>query len=166
MARAHTRKAWAQLRAAYRRGEGSLPELAPKFGIAEQTARKRCAKEQWRVQRNEVGAKAERKAVRRDVESVAAMLRKHRRAAARFSELALRKLNEAVRKRELSASGLDALSKVLGRMVPVERLSAGIERHKPASGILDEAEESGEVEIIWPPVQPAGAAPAAAPAKR
>src|SRR5690242_20030768 len=87
---------WAEARAAYRRGEGSLRELAERFGLSASTLMKRAAREGWDDQRQHVGSEAEAKAVARDVESVAAMLGKHRRAAARIAELTLAKLEEGV----------------------------------------------------------------------
>jgi hypothetical protein len=150
VARTHSRKDWAALKAAYRRGEGSIAELAPRFRIAKSTAEKRCSREKWQVQRQEVGKKAETKAVERDVESVAAMLGKHRGLAnlsLRLAGLRLAKLEELAEKDPEAVSGgvLDGLTKVVARMVPVERLAAGIERIKPVKPV----ELSDDDEIVF-----------------
>lgn len=132
MARAHPKATWAKLKAAYRRGEGSIAELAPKFGIPAATAATRCAKEKWVVERKEVAERAQTAAVERDVESVAAMLAKHRRFANRLLELSMAKVDDAAADGgRVSASLLDTMAAVLTRAARQERLAAGIEPAKP-----------------------------------
>lgn len=140
MAHVHSKATWAKLRAAYRRGEGSIAELGPKFGIPKSTAEKRCVREKWQTERQEVGQKAAAKAVERDVESVAAMLGKHRGLAnlsLRLAALRLEKIEEsaAVDPFAIYGEDLDDLTKVVARMVPVERLAAGIDRIKPVKPV-------------------------------
>jgi CRP-like cAMP-binding protein len=130
----HAPRDWAALRAAYRRGEGSLRELAKEHGIPASTVLKRAAAEKWEEQRTQVGITAEARAVERDVESVAAMLSKHRRFANRLLELAEKRLEEAVSGRKVSANLLQTLSDVLARTARQERLAAGIEPEKPVIG--------------------------------
>jgi hypothetical protein len=131
VARIHPRKDWAALKAAYRRGEGSIAQLAPKFGIAKSTAEKRCAKERWQVDRQEVGKEAEGKAREADVESLAAMLSKHRRLASRILELGAQRIEKAVQEEKVSANMLERMAGVLARAARQERLAAGIEPAKP-----------------------------------
>jgi transposase len=149
---------WAEAKAAYRCGEGSLRELAERFGLSPSTLMKRAASEHWEDQRKQVGSKAEARAVEKDVESVAEMLSKHRRAAARIAELTLAKLEEAALEDEgITASTLDTLSLVLARMAPMERLAAGIDRAKPAA-VLDEGDGDEVVCEIDAPDEDAAAA--------
>lgn len=131
MARAHPRKAWAALKAAYRRGEGSYRELGERFGIPEQTIRKRAAREKWTVERNEVAAAAEQRAVERDTESLAAMLQKHRGFANRLLALSMKRVDQAVAEGKVSANLIDTMAGVLARVARQERLAAGIEPAKP-----------------------------------
>jgi microcystin degradation protein MlrC len=132
VARTHSRKDWAALKAAYRRGEGTIAVLGPRFGIPKSTAEKRCAREKWQVERQVVGQMAEAKAREQDVESIATMLARHRRLANRLLVLAERRLEEvAARSSGASADQLDTLSKVLGKAARQERLAAGIEPAKP-----------------------------------
>lgn len=126
---------WAKVRAAYRRGEGSYRELSEKFGIPEQTIRKRAAREKWVKQRNETGARAEQQAREKDVESLAAMLAKHRRLANRLLQLAEKRIEQAAAsKKGVSAGMLDTMAQVLSRAARQERLAAGIEPAKPVMG--------------------------------
>jgi transposase len=181
---AHSKKTWAKVRSAYRRGEGSYREIGEKFGVPEQTIRKRAAREKWGEQRNKVGAKAEQKAAERDVESLAAMLSKHRRLASLALDLAGLKLEAAaelaaksVGGDAVSADGLDVVTKVVARMVPVERLAAGIERIKPVKPVemanddeivfeIDAPTDAEEAEPVLPPAAQVPALPAAkAPVK-
>lgn len=131
---AHSKQTWAKVRAAYRRGEGSYRELGEKFGVPEQTIRKRAAREKWTVERNEVATEAEQRAVERDVETVAQMLLKHRRAAALSVGLVVKELERASAAGGMAASRLDVLTRSLARMAPVERLAAGLEQSKPVQG--------------------------------
>lgn len=165
MARMHARKDWAALKAAYRRGEGSIRELGPKFGIPKSTAEKRCATEKWQVERQEVRQKAETKAVERDVESLAAMLSKHRRVAALSLSLAAGKLAKmaelaALNPEAVDGDGLDAFTKVVARMVPVERLAAGIERIRPVKPVEVADDEEILFEIDGPDEDEATSPPA------
>jgi hypothetical protein len=129
---AHSRKDWAALKAAYRRGEGSLEKLAARFGFSLSSVEKRSAREKWSVQRKIVGQKAEKKARERDVESVAAMLGKHRRFASRLLQLANKRLDEGEASgRGVSGSALDKLAQVFVRAARQERLAAGIEPARP-----------------------------------
>lgn len=162
MARQHARKSWAALKAAYRRGEGSIAELAPKFGIPASTAEKRCAREKWQVQRQEVGNRAEAKATERDVETLAAMLAKHRRVASRMLALALEELEKEATKSKRSANRIDALSRVATRAIPVERLAAGIERVKPVKPVELTDDDEIVFEVDAPQDEEAPAAPAKA----
>lgn len=163
MARAHPRKDWAALKAAYRRGEGSYRALGERFGIPEQTIRKRAAREKWTVERNQVAAEAERRATEKDVESVAQMLQKHRRVAARIAELVEKQIEAEARGGKISANKLDVLSGVLARMAPVERLAAGLEQSRPVQA---GATEGPRTRILYrngaavPPAAPEKAAPA------
>jgi hypothetical protein len=131
MARAHPKASWAKLKSAYRRGEGSIADLAPKFGIAVATATTRCAREKWVQGRQEVDRRAQEAAVEKDVESLAAMLAKHRRFANRLLELGTRRLDEAEADRRISANLIDTMAAVLTRAARQERLAAGIEPAKP-----------------------------------
>lgn len=163
MARTHPRKDWAALKAAYRRGEGSVAALAPKFGIAHSTAEKRCAREKWQVQRQDVSRKAEAKAVERDVETLAAMLGKHRGLANRLLELAAEEIEREAKKAKRSVNRIDGLSRVVTRTVPVERLAAGIERIKPVKPVELTDDDEIVFEIDAPPEDDeAPAAPAKA----
>jgi hypothetical protein len=169
VARTHAPKVWASLKAAYRRGEGTYAELGKKFGVPEQTIRKRAAREKWTVQRNKVAAQAERKAIERDVESVAAMLGKHRGLAnlsLHLVELRLAKLAEraATDPESVGAETLDNLTKVVSRMVTVERLAAGIERIKPVMPVemADDAEIVFEIDAPPDDEETAPGAPAKA----
>ena len=176
MAKAHPKATWAKLKAAYRRGEGSIADLAPKFGIPTATAATRCAKEKWVVERKEVAAKAQTLAVERDVESVAKMLGRHRGLAHRILRLVERKLEEAEAGPTepppgaegagldifgepvdpASPNRLDVLSGVVARMIPAERLAAGIEPSKPVKPV--ELNDDAEVvfEIDAPPDEAEG----------
>jgi transposase-like protein len=170
VARTHARKDWAALKAAYRRGEGSVAKLARKHGIAKSTAEKRCAREKWQVERQEVGRRAEAKAVERDVESVATMLGKHRGLANLALRLAARRLEQldelsAKDAKAVSAEALDDLTKIVARMVPVERLAAGIERIKPVKPVEMADDDEIVFEVDAPPENEQQEAPAIAPAK-
>lgn len=155
------RKQWAALRAAYRRGEGAVRDLAPKFGIGASTAEKRCAREKWRVQREETIAAGEETARRRDVESVADMLGKHRRLANTVLDLMAKELEVAVAAGRISADRLNDLSVILARTTPVERLAAGLERIKPANPMgLDVGEDEVVFEVDAPEPEEAAAPPA------
>ncbi len=132
MAKAHPKATWAKLKAAYRRGEGSIADLAPKFGIPAATAATRCAREKWVVERKEVATKAQERAAERDTESLAAMLAKHRRFASRLVELSMARVEEAAADGgRVSANLLDTMAAVLTRAARQERLAAGIEPAKP-----------------------------------
>lgn len=179
MARTHARKDWAALKAAYRRGEGSIAQLAPRFRIAKSTAEKRCAREKWQVERQEVGKKADEKARERDVESLAAMLARHREVANLAVRLSLERmkrvsLEDQVAQEAADIPGLDTLgpspleelevlTKVVARMVPVERLAAGIDRIKPVKPVelTDDDEVSFDVDLP-PEEEAAPSAPAKA----
>ena len=176
MARRHSPQAWGKLRAAYRRGEGTIAELGPRFGIPERTASKRCTAEGWVVERAAVGQQAETRARERDVESVAKMLGRHRDLANRLLRLVEKKLEEAEAGPETPApeidgagvdlfgnpvdpsspNRLDVLSGVVARMIPVERLAAGIEPSKPVKPV--ELNDDAEVvfEIDAPPDEAEG----------
>jgi hypothetical protein len=159
MARAHPRKAWAALKAAYRRGEGSLRDLALEHGIPDSTVMKRAAREKWEAERQQVSSAAEARAVERDVESVAQMLAKHRRVAARIAELVEKQIEAEARGGKISANKLDVLSGVLARMAPVERLAAGLEQSKPVQA---GAAEGPRTRILY---RNGAAVPAVAPEK-
>jgi transposase-like protein len=45
-----TPQPWPAIKAAYQSGEGSIRELALRFGVSENTAEKRCIRERWRNQ--------------------------------------------------------------------------------------------------------------------
>lgn len=140
MARQRARKDWNEIRSAYRRGEGSLRELAKRFGVSASSVMKRAARDKWDAERQQTESKAQQKAAEKDVETLAAMLGKHRGLAnlsLRLAELKLKKrIEEAEQDPEAVSDGeLDALTKVVARMVPVERLAAGIERIKPVKPV-------------------------------
>jgi hypothetical protein len=155
-----TPQEWAEIRAAYRRGEGSLRELAERHQVPFDTLKKRAAKESWAEERHQVGTEAATRAIEGDIESVAAMLAKHRRAAARFTELALQRLEDLAKdvddegRSALTTAQLDALSGVVARMVPVERLAAGVERIKPVVGLDAEDDVDVVFEIDAPEAEP------------
>jgi uncharacterized protein YjcR len=132
VARTHSRKDWAALKAAYRRGEGSIAELAPKYGIAKSTAEKRCAREKWQVDRQEVGRKAEETAKSRDVESLADMLASDRRRAelgmAVYDAIAEEMLANAKKR---SAGTFERLMTGLAVAIRQRRLAAGIAPDQP-----------------------------------
>jgi hypothetical protein len=127
-------KKWAEMRAAYRRGEGSLRELATRFEVDRSTLERRSTKEGWEKERRQVAGAAQAKAAERDVESVAAMLGKHRAAAARVADLALTGIEKLAAKGKLTQAALERYSLILARMAPMERLASGIERAKPVAG--------------------------------
>jgi hypothetical protein len=96
------------------------------------------------------------------------MLGKHRGLAnisLRLAELKLRKrLEDAEKDPEAVSQGeLDDLTKVVARMVPVERLAAGIERIKPVKPV--EMIEDDEIVFDVDLPDESEAAPAPAPAK-
>lgn len=149
---------WAKLKSAYCRGEGSIADLAVRFDIPERTAAKRCTAEGWRAVRAEVGQKAESRAREKDVESVAKMLGRHRGLANRLLRLVEQKLDEGEQAgpslivgedglslEPLSPNRLDVLSSVVARLIPVERLAAGIEPAKPVKPV----ELSDDAEIVF-----------------
>lgn len=127
MARQRARKDWNEVRSAYRKGEGSLRDLAQRFGISASAVMKRAAREGWEAERQRVESRAQEKATDRDVESLAAMLGKHRRIANRLLELAEKRLAEA----KVTANMLDTVATVLQKAARQERLAAGIEPAKP-----------------------------------
>jgi hypothetical protein len=170
VARTHAQKDWSALKSAYRRGEGSIAELAPKFGIAKSTAEKRCASEKWQVDRQDVRKRAEAKAVERDVESLAGMLARHKAMAnlgLRLAHGKLQALAVLVEQNPLAVSEevVDDLTKVIARMVPVERLAAGIDRIKPVKPVETADDDEIAFDIDLPPDDDEEAAPSA-PAKK
>lgn len=131
MAKAHPKATWAKLKAAYRRGEGSIADLAPKFGIPKSTAEKRAAREQWQIDRQEVGKAAEARAVERDTETLAAMLARHRSFANKLLRLGIARVEDAEADGKVSANLLDTMAGLLATAARQERLAAGIEPAKP-----------------------------------
>ncbi len=157
-------KKWAEVRAAYRRGEGSQRELAARFGIHASSIARRALKEHWEQERGVTQEAAQTKAAERDVESLASMLTKHRRLAKRILELAERKLEDAAAgKRNISVNALDQVSLVVARAIPVERLAAGVERVKPVKPV--EVVDGDEIVFEIDAPDDEEAVPAAAPVK-
>jgi hypothetical protein len=151
----------AEVRAAYVKGEGSLRELAKKFRVGWTTITRWAAEGAWVEARQRTLEAAQTKADERAVESVAAMLARHRDVAATGLQAAADMLRQRIAEGDLTPSALDTLTGVLARMVPVERLAAGIERHKPAAVLPDSDGDVVEVEIDAPDDE--GAEPVAPP---
>lgn len=166
---AHTRQEWAKVRAEYRKGKGSLRELARKHGIPVSTVLKRAAAEGWASERERVGIESQARAVARDTDSLAAMLSRHKAAANLGIALAVARLQQiaevaAKTPDVVSEAEVDGLTKVVARMVPVERLAAGIDRIKPVKPVemADDDEIAFDVDL---PSEAEEAAPPAAPMK-
>lgn len=128
---AHPKAIWAKLKSAYRKGEGTYPQLSERFGVPEQTIRKRAAKEKWVQERNETGAEAERRAREKDTETLATMLARHRAIANKILKLGLAKIEDAEADGHVSANMLDTMAGILATAARQERLAAGIEPAKP-----------------------------------
>jgi transposase len=154
----------AEVRAAYIAGEGGLRELAKRFRLSERTLARWSEEDGWVADRQRIASAGSALADARAVESVAQMLEKHRRSAARIGELTLAKLErEALAEKGISSNALERLSLVLARMAPMERLAAGLDRAKPALGVLDD-DGTGEVVCEIDPPDEEAEEPAAAPA--
>jgi transposase len=178
---ARSKVEWGQARAAYVRGEGPLREIAKRFKLSASAVMKRAAKEKWEADRAQAMSKARAKADESAVESLAAMLAKHRRIAALGLKLAVTRLEKEAELQEASdghvdSETVDVLTKVVARLVPVERLAAGIERIKPVKPVemadddeivfeIDAPTDAEEAAPALPPAVTAPALPARAPVK-
>jgi len=54
---------WTEIQTAYQSGEGSIRELAIRFGVSQSTLEKRSIREKWKVQKQEISKKVEEKVV-------------------------------------------------------------------------------------------------------
>jgi hypothetical protein len=143
---------WLKVKAAYLRGEGSLPEIAKKFGIPERTVTNRAQAEHWGDIRREIGGKAEAKAKELAVESTAQVLARHASGAKWFQRRLRRKARDA------SEENLSKLATAYARLVPTERLALGLSPNEPVIG--GAIAGSGTVTIVVKgPNSPAGMEP-------
>jgi hypothetical protein len=125
---AHSKQDWAKVRAAYRRGEGNYRELGEKYGIPEQTIRKRAAREKWRDQRNETTSRAEQKAVERDVESLAERIAAHRT----FARAVLEKCNGTLAAVDtFDPDGIAQVATAGAKAIGLERVALGLPGNEP-----------------------------------
>lgn len=131
MAKQHSPQAWGKLKAAYRRGEGAVADLAPRFGISPGTALNRCAREKWVVQREAVVKEAATRAIEKDTETLATMLARHRSFANKLLRLGIERVEDAEADGKVSANLLDTMAGLLATAARQERLAAGIEPAKP-----------------------------------
>lgn len=122
-------KIWAEIRSAYRKGEGSLRDLAERFGVAQSSIERRAIEEGWVEQREEVQKRAETKAKEIEANSIAAMIAGHRLKAAH----GLDRVSELLSDERLTATQLAALMQALQTGIRAERLSAGIDPDRPLS---------------------------------
>lgn len=58
-----TRANWNKVKLAYQRGDGSIRQLAEKFGVSESTLEKRCVREKWNVERKQISQRVVEKVV-------------------------------------------------------------------------------------------------------
>jgi len=67
---------WVEIKEAYQRGEGSCRELAERFGVSHSTIMKRCAKEKWKIQAEEINRKVEEKIVEKVSDAAAEYIKR------------------------------------------------------------------------------------------
>lgn len=126
---AHSKAKWAEAKAAYLAGEGSLKELSKRFGISFSNLMKRSAREKWVGEQKKIGRAAEERVVEKIISDKAS------RVALIDGVVftALLATHKSLGEVELwDPEGLNHLTASIARMVPLCRVALGLEASKPA----------------------------------
>lgn len=135
MAQAQRTKAeWAKVRDAYLAGEGSIADLAKRFGIRPKTVEDRSQSEKW----GKLRAQAQEKAREKAVEKAASTLGEAKAARLKIAVRVMERLDKALDQIDLwDPEGLDRIASAANKALPADFLS----------DLGDAPEGSEEVEI-------------------
>lgn len=121
---------WLKIKAAYQRGEGSIRELAERFGVADHKLEKISAKEKWVIEKAEISGKVAEKVVNELAVQATAWVKETLERCSRYRRMIDSAINQAAAGDEaapaIDAQALDNLMKSEKRVDDMARRALGL----------------------------------------
>lgn len=118
---------WLPIKVDYLKTGLPYAKLAAKYGISEDSVKRKAAKEKWALHRNNVDKAVEEK----EVEAVVADIIDHKARHAKIAERMLDKVDEALLNTKLRIQSMKDLKEVAVAAVNIHRQALGLESEKP-----------------------------------